>query len=168
MVRRLIEERYITNRKKDLSYIKRWKVDNDSLEDVLHDCYCNALNYERGYVTGLPFDNWFQTILTNCIKKHLKVERRQGMSEEYQEEFHFVDTTAEYNERGAALLELIKKDIPNEKAENRMILSLYFVQGYKLREIDDIVEHNYNSIHGIVKRFTAKAREKYDQICLGG
>lgn len=166
-VKTLLEERYILKRKQDLSYIKRWKVDDDSLEDVLHDAVVNCLRYDRGFVDGLPFDNWFQTILTNCVKRHLRIERRQGMSEEFQEEVHFIDETCNGNERGERLLELIIEEINLEKNENQEILDLYFARGYKLREIDDIVEPSYDSIRGVVKRFTAKMREKYDQECLG-
>jgi len=154
-----IEQHYIDNYGKFVKILNHRAGSVQGAEDVIQDAYERALRYKNSFNPDLQeFGGWFNGILNNALRDYKVVERRLGMSVEYDEE----------REEGTPLLEweqntidCVLADINKRKLLIRQVLFLYFFRQYKPRDIVQVLETSNAYVRTLVKEFKKEMKAKY-------
>lgn len=118
-------------------------------EDVIQETYYRACKYWNTFdKTNNLFSTWFATILNNAIKDHFKSEYMHGMSTDILPDL--IGETRAFQR--IELNQLIKKIEEQEERVSR-ILRLYLLDGYRSKEIAEVVPESAANIRKIVQRF---------------
>ena len=129
-------------------------------EDIVMEAYARALQYHNAYDGSKPFDHWFSRILTNSVKDW---KREQHNQHSYAEEFN-------ENEMKTVSDPSIKKDLLStlsaeiallKNEEHAAVLVLYYLLGYKPREIVQITDVKIKMVNYITQRFKYRLKEQY-------
>lgn len=128
-----------------------------SAEDVVQEAYYRALKYGSTY-NGTNFDGWFGRILINSLRDFKAAERGRGIEQEADEQ-----TLGTISEQGldAKTIKEIKELISTKSVQHREILNLYFIHGYKLRDILAIVDMKRKTVDQCLQRFKKELKEIY-------
>lgn len=128
-------------------------------EDIVQEAFTRALEFLDSYNPNLkPFGAWFNTILNNSIRDHLRHEHIYGFSVEYDE---FLDEPYTPKEEERQMFNLIKQRIAEKGDVYSDILYLYFLCEYRPREIAKIVDATGANIRKIVERFKKDIQEEF-------
>lgn len=128
-------------------------------EDVVMEAYVRAIQYKESFEMGSPFNLWFSRILSNCLKDWKREQFNQGCTESFDEEE--VDPLPDPAEK-KNLLDTLQKEIWAVEDENhREVLKLYYLYGFKLREVVQITNMKYQTANQIIHRFKNKMKEKH-------
>lgn len=131
----------------------------DNAEDVVQEAFTRALKYLDSFDSEREFERWFSLILHNAYLDWKKVERRNGMSVEFDEEL--MEPT-EMSQTNAKIAECIRQDIERKAEPKRSILALHFLKKYKVEDIGKMKpEVSYNTMRVWVQRFKKEMRKKY-------
>ncbi|MNZ37627.1 RNA polymerase sigma factor YlaC [compost metagenome] len=130
----------------------------ENAEDVVQEAFARALKYYPAFDnSGKEFGAWFSTILNNSLNSFTRAEMNYGMCEELDEDHIEGEPMSEVEENMLAKVnELIDKKPPHI-AE---MLRLYFLNGYKPKEIAEILEVKDINIRMTVMRFKEDMREQ--------
>lgn len=146
-----IEEHYIKNRR---MLVKRLSFRSDSIqdaEDVVQEAYYRALKYIASFNQEASFENWFTRILRNAIKEEKRKKFNLPPIESFDEDEIAPLPDSNMQKR---LLKSIEESINEERNEHiKEILKLYYIQGFKLAEIVQITNENYNAVNNMVHKF---------------
>ncbi len=127
-------------------------------EDVIQEAYYRALKYFSTFQEGMVFQHWFVRILANVLKDHYN-SRIDG-TVEFDEDL----VEPEYSDYPPhQLRRMFRKeidDVPNK--EHKEILRLYYIYGFKFKEISQIVDMGYKGIDTVIHRFKLSLKEKYN------
>lgn len=147
-----IEEFYRDNYSTLVKRLKRRAGGEENAEDVLQEAFYRALKYWDSYNPDKqPIGAWFNTIMNNTLKRHQSEQMQGGATIPYDEHEHEegYDCPAEDNLRLEEVIGKLSKC--NER--NRNILYLYFIKGYRIKEIQDVVGGGYSGIRMLIHRF---------------
>lgn len=126
-------------------------------EDIVQEAFTRAIQYKDSFdPTRKEFGAWFNTILNNSLRDHMKSERISGCSIEYDE---FMDEPYVPTEEEEQLYKIISAIIEEKPQPYRDVLYLYFIRDYKPKEIARVVELTNTNIRKIVERFKRETRE---------
>lgn len=159
-----IEEYYKLNYNALLKKIRYRATSLQDAEDILHNAFTNALLYKEAYQEDQQnFDSWFGTILHNALKRHLREQRSMGTWVEPKEGDDDYDAfMQEDNLFSSEIRREIHSEIESQECSlTKSILTLYFIKGYRTRDIVHIVDASYDSIRKRVKVFKRKTLRKY-------
>ena len=120
------------------------------IADVMSETVLSAYEHIGELRTAAYFKTWITRILINHCKDLLKSQQRMITVEELPE-------AAEAKEEDAdrAFMELIR-ELPKEY---RMIFLLYYGEGFKTREIAQILDMSENTVKSRLKRGRAKLEQ---------
>lgn len=127
-------------------------------EDVVQEAFARALKYWDSFdPTHKTIGSWFNTILNNAAKDFSKEERMLGMCLEFDEEVY--DGVA-MSQTSHHMLRKLEKLINKKTGHTRELLYLYYLKGYKPREIQEVLGLNNMAIRIAVLRFKKEALSK--------
>lgn len=155
-----IEEMFKTNHRKFLMTASRFtEKDLWLAEEIVQEAYSRALKYKDSY--NARFGNteqWFSNILYRCGIEFKKAELDKGMVREVKDSDL---VTHEDFGRDLRLMAELDDNLNTLGPMARHICYLYFVRGYKPREIVDITGYKNNTVRHSVREFALKMKEKY-------
>jgi RNA polymerase sigma factor (sigma-70 family) len=158
----LIEEHYRLNFEKLIKQ-SRYRVPNQSVhlaEECVQEAYVRALKYFNAFNPDLDtFDMWFRGILRNAINDCRTIEKDRGVTKELTEDLGEVVASKEEKAQYA----LVKKHI-NAEPKNRNILTLFFILGYKSKDISEYTSITHTYIRQIIFRFRNKMNDILETI----
>ncbi|PCJ94041.1 MAG: RNA polymerase subunit sigma [Flavobacteriaceae bacterium] len=131
--------------------------DIDISKDIVQDCWSIIINKLNGLKEPNSFGSWATKIVTRKSLDFLNNQKRNKMRlEEYQVVAASNDNVASNDADVPKLIEAIRK-LPNEQ---QMVLKLFYIEEYSLKEISNIQEIAV----GTVKSRLFHAREKLKKI----
>lgn len=148
-------ETYFRENYDNLIKTARKRVGNYSLhnaEDAVQEAFVRALKYFRTYNESEDIDGWFKGILFNVINYLKGQERDQGVV---------------YNEGATPIGGALEKLIFVEEIDNTLkrssrrdqaILSNYFLDGMKSREISELMHVSHDVVRDVIRRYRSRVR----------
>ena len=127
-------------------------------EDVVQEAFTRAITYAGGYDSSRPLVKWFNTILNNAIRDKKSEIKMDGMVRNSKDDDLFTDGEDDFKKR---LCSSIEREMEGRSQSHRSIIYLYFMNGYKPREICKIVEDNIQNIYKVLGRFKLEMEVKY-------
>lgn len=154
-----IENFYKENRDKLVKIYTRRCNSVDVAEDVVQEAFASALQYQDTFNPKFRgFKQWFDQILLNAFRKRLREDRMLGMSDELDEEVIEQGDMPLYS---IQLSDNIISEMEKKPAHIAEVLILYFVKGYKWKDIAAVTDYSYKGIDKIIERFKTEIRLKY-------
>lgn len=156
----LIEAFYRKNREK---YVKKYANragSKEAAEDIVQEAFFRAIKFFNSYNPALPFEGWFNRIISNTLRAYKNMEKGYSNHDEFDEEDFEGTPCRMMNQR---LYEQVKEEISHYDEEYYEILSLYFEYQYQPRDICKIVDMKYKTVETIIQRFKRLIKEKYGE-----
>lgn len=128
-------------------------------EDIVQETYARAIKYQDSFNPALSsFNTWVASILNTCIKDYIRAERTQGSYVDLEE--HHLRTEDDGQEQLSTALK-ISEEIAKYPDDYKQTLFLYFMKGYRIRDICKVLDDSRSVIAKRVQRFKSKMRQKY-------
>lgn len=153
----LIEEHYNKNYQKLIQLMSFRAGTQWDGEDVVQEAYARAIKYYDSFDNS-AFDNWFRTILNNCLKEHKNQEKGYSISISFEEDEVEGTPCNQYNQQ---IVQEINDLIATKSVAQMEVLGLYFNKGYSAIDISKISEHSHWAIHKMITRFKEELQELY-------
>lgn len=130
----------------------------EAAEDVVQEAFERALRYFDSYDHERSLDGWFNRILNNSLREYKN--REKGNSHvEFDEEEADGTRCQQYAQQ---LWKQIRDEMDTYEDAHKEVLYLYFLHGYKPKDISRVVELKYRNIETILQRFKTDIKEKYN------
>lgn len=130
----------------------------EAAEDVVQEAFERALRYFDSYDPARSFDGWFNRILSNSLREYKNKEKGGPTIEFDEEEADGVDC----KQYARHLWKQIRDEMELYEDAHKEVLHLYFLHGYRPRDISRVVELRYRNIETILQRFKTFIKEKYN------
>lgn len=141
--------------------------DEHYAEDVMQEGFLRAFIKIDDYRQEVAFGAWLKKIIVNCsidfYKKNSRIVREDLEKTLYKLEDGDSGNDAELdfiNLRANQVLDTIQ----NLKDSYRMILTLFFIEGYDQEEITDILGINYGNCRTLLSRAKESLRNKLQEL----
>lgn len=113
------------------------------------------------YKSEIPFKSWIRKVMINTLINEHKKERIHYSNVEYVENYYETNKYSDINEAISRLdMKQIRDLIARLPAANQQIFNLYFIDGYKHREIAELLNINENTS----KWYLTVAKEKLKEM----
>lgn len=130
-------------------------------EDVVQEAFARALKYWDSFDPNRhQLGAWFNTILNNALKDFKKEELIYGMCVEFDEE---LDSGVRMSTTNKDMLRKIEQLIESKRSSTRDLLDLYYLKGYKVRDIVQALDVNSQAVRTAVLRFKVEVKEKFGE-----
>ena len=153
----LIEDHYRSNFKHLVMRYRGPSGSRHNGEDIVQEAYTRAMQYWQSFNIKKDFRKWFSRILINCLKDKIKDEKQHGF---------FETDLAPSDSQSKAFNRLVIKDvlkIIHMQPDNiKYILTLYFFEQYRTKEIADLVPESHANVRVIIHSFRKTLRRKFD------
>ena len=113
-------------------------------EDIVQNVFIKFYHHQIKFDNDLKIKNWLIKVTINEAKNIFKSFWRKNISFDLEKENTAIFKDEFYNEIKDALLKLSKKQ--------RLIVYLYYYEGYKVKEISDILKINPSTVETILNR----------------
>jgi len=118
-------------------------------EEAMQDAFLSAFEKLDEFKGEVTFGAWLKKIVINKSLDYLKKDKMYQKAESA-DELHLLDNEEEFDL--SEKIEAVKKAM-NELPENyRIILSLYYLEGYDHEEISEIMEMSYANSRTMLNR----------------
>lgn len=142
------------------------------LDDLVQVILVKVLSHLNQYSAQAPFHHWISRIAVNTCINALRYERRRpelrhaDLSEEQVEVLDLLGSSAKSQEiaHHAAARELTQLLLDSLKPEDRVIMSLAFLEGYSLAEVGDIMKMGEGAVKMRIARAKTKMKATYDRL----
>ena len=145
-----------------ISICSRYKQNRDDCLEILNIGFLKILTNLSKYNNDVPFNSWISRIMINCLIDDYRKNKKERELIEYQDlngHEHF--TGIDWNEADklfdAEEIELLIMTLPTK---TRTVFNLYAVDGFKHREISEMLEMSENTS----KWHLADARKKLQKL----
>lgn len=119
--------------------------DQMEAEDVMQEAFLDAFQKIYQYDGTATFGSWLKRIVINkSIDRLRKIKELYSLDEMDNEPADIVEE--DYFEVLSMKIEFIRQGIEKLKDTNRMILTLYLLEGYDHQEIAEILGMSYNAV----------------------
>lgn len=146
-----------------MSICIRYTHNQDRANETLNLGFFKILKYLNTYRTNEPFKPWIRKVMINTLIKEYKKEKSQKLNLVYVEDYHDSEKYSELNSIMDKInSEQIYKFIAMLPPASRQVFNLYFIDGYKHREIADMLDFS----EGTSKWHLNSAREKLKEMIL--
>lgn len=136
--------------------------DKEIAEEMMHDSFLKAFSNLDSYNGNVTFGAWLKKIVVNTSINELKKNNKYKF-----DSLHEIVDTIEENENSneiqlwnelktSEILKTMEKLKPNYK----IILNLFFIEGYDLEEISSILNISYENSRTIMSRAKESLRKK--------
>ena len=158
---KLLEQFYKDNRELLLKRLYHRAGSVHNAEDILQESFLRALRYQASFNPKTQeLGAWFNTIMNNALKSFKRDERSMGTYVELDEEA--IDGS-EMSQTSGDMMKRIKSEVEQFSGDNKQALSLYFLKGFKPREVRDVLNMPYKSLEKLFSRFKNDMRYKYGE-----
>jgi len=118
-------------------------------EEAMQDAFLSAFEKLDEFKAEVTFGSWLKKIVINKSLDYLKKDKMYQKAESA-DELHLLEDNEEFDL--SEKIEAVKKAM-NELPENyRIILSLYYLEGYDHEEISEIMEMSYANSRTMLNR----------------
>ncbi|WP_396211123.1 RNA polymerase sigma factor [Flavobacterium sp.] len=133
-------------------------------EDIMQESFLKAFTKLDSYSGKVTFGAWLKKIVVNnSIDEYKKVSKHQ--IETLDENTEVIDDS---NDNGISYSELkaesVLKTIQNLKPNYKIILTLFFIEGYDLEEITQILNISYENCRTMMSRAKESLRTKLNAL----
>jgi RNA polymerase sigma factor (sigma-70 family) len=133
-------------------------------EDIMQESFLKAFTKLDSYSGKVTFGAWLKKIVVNnSIDEYKKLSKHQieTLDENTEVIDDSNDNSISYNELKA---ELVLKTIQSLKPNYKIILTLFFIEGYDLEEITQILNISYENCRTIMSRAKESLRTKLNAL----
>lgn len=157
----MIEQFYKENYPMLVKKISSRRMQEADAEDVVQEAFYRALKYKDSFNSDRQeIGAWFNTILNNTFKDYRHANFTGDFS--FVEEEHMEERDeAEEKWLDKDLLEKVRSEVALLKKNQRDVVELVVLNGYKYKEASQILDESIANIKKIVYRFKQNLREKY-------
>lgn len=151
-----IETYYRENSNKLIKFARK-RVGNYCLylaEEAVQEAFFKALKYYRAYDKEGDFDKWFGKILTNCINDIKNNERDRGVNHSKE-----IDDQKDMSIEPRAITKELSDLIATQKPQHIEILTMYFLQGFRTKEIAEYLSMSDDRVRYFVSSFRKRVRD---------
>lgn len=132
-----------------------FKLGNHHLaEDTVQEAYYRAMKY-RNSCQPERFDQWFTTVLRNCIRDTLR--EQEGRPGPLEDDDSGTECTSYPNKVMSEIVDLIQQ----MEGSQREVLELHFMREYKPIDISRVTDSSYAKTHQIIQRFRNDLKDRY-------
>lgn len=132
--------------------IARRRVGGYSLanaEDAVQEAFARACQYYGSYKRSDNLDGWFNGILRNCINQIKRQEQTQGVCYTEVEDIAAEPATLVVSQN-------VIDTIDSLSDRDGKIVQMYFFDGYRTREIGELLQVNHDVVRDVIRRFRIK------------
>lgn len=135
------------------------RVPNRSIhlaEECVQEAFARAWRYLKAFDSNKDiFEKWFEGILRNVINDCRETETNLGITKEIPEEYPAISVSKEDKAKVTLMMKLIElKSGPHQE-----VLKLFFVHGFKTREISSYLNMNHSNVRQIIFKFRDSVNE---------
>ena len=146
-----------------MSICIRYTRNSDRAKEVLNLGFFKILRYLNTYKTDESFKPWIRKVMINTLIKEYKKEKTHNQNLMYVEDYHDTEKYSELN----TVMEKINSEqicgfITQLPSASKQVFNLYFIDGYKHREIADMLDIS----EGTSKWHLNSAKEKLKEMIL--
>jgi len=143
--------------------------DSAEAEDVMQEAFLVAFQKIEEYKGDATFGAWLKRIVINRALDQIKKKKETVSMEEAGNEIVIDDTAENYLEILAYKIEQIRMGIEKLTEDERVIISLFLLEGYDHEEISQVLEISQNASRTRYSRARHRLREmlskeKFDQL----
>ena len=137
--------------------ISRQAGSPENAEDIIQEAFYRAMKYWGSYNPDVKLGAWFNTIMVNACRDHLKNDRMLGMTVEITEDqFDPIELPLTDHDT----VKRVKQLMASKAHPQREILRLYYEKGYKPIEIKEILDVKHGTVRQTVLRFKEEVQER--------
>ena len=130
-------------------------------EDVMQDSFLKAFTKIETYNETSTFGAWLKKIVINKSINELK-KSKAYQTETISDNFEKVDDAENEISFTNQKAENVLKTIQNLKPNYKVILTLFFIEGYDLEEITEILKISYENCRTTMSRAKESLRKKLE------
>lgn len=143
--------------------------DSAEAEDVMQEAFLAAFQKIKEYKGDASFGAWLKRIVINHAIDQVKKMKDTVGIEEAEKEFILDESSENYLEILSYKIEQIRRGIEKLKEDDRIIISLFLLEGYDHEEISQVLDISQNASRTRYSRARHKLRdmlskEKIDQL----
>ena len=153
----LIENHYLQNYDKLCRRVVRRVLNNSPTiaQEVVQEAYTRALYYYRAFDPKInDFDAWFNGILRNAVNDSRRDEKDHGATYEL---YDNIEDMHPPNNLDVAFFMRKVEDVDSKRDQH--ILWLFYIVGYKSRDIGKYLTLNHNTVRQVIFQFRNKLNE---------
>lgn len=151
-----IETHFLANRQRLVKKMFFRAGNMEDAEDIVQEAYYRALKYARGY-DGEHFDQWFSTIINNCLRDQKNMQNGHS-ADLFEEEEAEGTACTHYSEH---VMREVYELIDTKSVVQQEVLKLHFQQEYSPIDISRMTDHSYAKCHQIILRFRNELKDLY-------
>lgn len=146
-----------------MSICIRYTNNSERAKENLNLGFYRVLKYLKSYKQSEPFKPWIRKVMINTLIKEYKKEKAQNLNLVYVEDYYDSERYSEMN----TIMEKVNSEeiyrfITLLPSASRQVFNLYFIDGYKHREIAEMMDFS----EGTSKWHLNSAREKLKEMIL--
>lgn len=148
----MINSHFRSNYTKLVKRMRNRVPDNSTAlaEEVVQEAYARAMKYYRSYdAEQSEFDTWFNSILNNALNVCKNEEGDRGVT-------HTLEDNTEdirINKKDRELHSYILKEIDSCKQREREVLKLFFIHGFKSKDVAEFCNKSHTAVRQTIFRF---------------
>lgn len=124
-----------------MSICIRYTRNQDKAKEVLNMGFLKILNNLKKYDSAAPFKPWIRRIMINTLINEYKKEKIHTQNIQYVEQYYETDEFSEFNQAVTRIdAQQVYHFIEQLPPATQQVFNLYFIDGYKHREIADLLE----------------------------
>lgn len=133
-------------------------------EDVMQESFLKAFTKLDSFSGNVTFGSWLKKIVVNTSINELKKSNKYQF-ESLEETIQIIDFKDDESENYSELkAESILKTIQSLKSNYKIILTLFFVEGYDLEEITSILNISNENCRTMMSRAKESLRKKLNEL----
>jgi RNA polymerase sigma-70 factor (ECF subfamily) len=132
-------------------------------EDVMQESFLKAFTKLDSFSGNVTFGSWLKKIVVNTSINELKKTNKYQF-ESLNENIEEVDLKEESENYSKLKTESILKTIQSLKPNYKIILTLFFIEGYDLEEISGILKITNENCRTLISRAKESLRKKLNEL----
>lgn len=153
-----IETHFKANREKFTKRFSRYFSSKERGEDVVSEAYTRMLTYwSTAPEDDTEFEKWTRTVVNNCGKNNHKEEMLHGATNHPEVEAEEIVQQAV----PSIILKRVMSLIETKDKPIQIVLKLALIEGWKAKQIMEVVEYNKRAVEDIIYKFRVEVRDLY-------
>ena len=132
-------------------------------EDIMQESFLKAFTKLESFSGNVTFGSWLKKIVINTSINELKKSNKY-LFESFAENITLADYEEESENYSEIKVERILKTIQSLKSNYKIILTLFFIEGYDLDEITSILNISNENCRTMMSRAKESLRKKLNEL----